>query len=216
MLSLCRRYRIHFSFIEPRSGPSRSLCAWLHLVIFFFHPCTFALRSSLTSRLGLRVFPPAACLIAAPSMIASRDQSVGVARAGGSAYHTCCRIKGHPRRSGIIWEEVKFYFLSFLFCFGSPHDPGESPHSHATSQSSPHAQVLAFKRDEGGLRLANRQKQQTDRTRPWAAGFGKRALKRLQGQRDVGTASVSRVWWKQWPNQRRLMSDAFSEVTSIY
>lgn len=50
---------------------------------------------------------------------------------------------------------------------------------------------------------------------PWVAGL-ERALKRLQGQWMWELLLVPWVWWKQWPNQRRLMSDPFTEVISIY
>lgn len=113
---LTLRYCIRSTFIKRRSGPSRSLCAWLHSVILF-RPRTFAFRSPLTSILGFRVFPPAASLIAAPAMIASPGSEWG-----GSAHRTCCQIKGHSWRSGIIGEEGNLYFLSFFFCFSSPHN----------------------------------------------------------------------------------------------
>lgn len=184
-LSLCCRYCIHSTFIKRCSGPSRSFCAWLLLVILF-RPCTFAFRSLLTSRLGFRVFPPAASLIAAPSMIASRDQNgrLSVSRTPPDQ-RSFSEVWDYWGRGRIIFSVI---FLLFLNASRPP-----SLQSHATSQCSARTQVLAFKRDEGGLRLANRAKTTDGSDATLSGGVWKRALKRLQGQWDVGTASVSRA-----------------------
>lgn len=97
------------------SALAHQLSVWLaalgyFFIYFFFAPpptpipahLLFARRSP--PRLGLRVFPRQPLLIAARPVIASQDQSGMQHEPGGSAYHTCCRIKGHSQRSGIIGE----------------------------------------------------------------------------------------------------------------
>lgn len=181
VLSLCCRYSIHFTFIMQRSGPSGFLCGWLHLVIFSIPAhLLFARRSP--PDLGLECFPSSLSDSSALGDCFPGSER-HAARAGGSAYHTCCKIKGHSWRSGIMGE-VKLYFLSFSFVFDHPIWPASTLHSHAMSHYSPYTQVLVFKKGswgDGGLRFANVEKQQTDWMQPWAAGL-ERALKRLQGQ----------------------------------
>lgn len=68
---------------------------WLAALGYFFHPCTFAFCLALTSRLGLRVFPPAAFLIAVRSVIASQDQS-------GMQHEQAAQHTTHAARSKVI------------------------------------------------------------------------------------------------------------------
>lgn len=117
VLGLCCRYSIHFTFIMQRSGPSGFLCGWLHLVIFSIPAhLLFAQRSPPDS--GLECFPSSLSDSSALGDCFPGSER-HAARAGGSAYHTCCKIKGHSRRSGIMGE-VKLYFLSFSFVFDHP------------------------------------------------------------------------------------------------
>lgn len=83
---------IHFTFIVQCSGPSAfSMC--LAALGYFFHPCTFAFFFS--PRLWLRVFPPAAFLIAVRSVIASQDQS-------GMQHEQAAQSTTHAARSKVI------------------------------------------------------------------------------------------------------------------
>lgn len=50
-------------------------------------------------------------------MIASRDQSGVVARAGSSAYHTGCQIKGHSRKLWDNWGRGKILFSIIFLLF---------------------------------------------------------------------------------------------------
>lgn len=101
------------------------------MFFFFFAPPPTPISAHLLftrcspPRLGLRVFPQQPLPIAARTVIASQDQSGTEHERGGTAYHTyCCRIKGHPQRSGIIWEggrgELNYthiFFISFFLLF---------------------------------------------------------------------------------------------------
>lgn len=75
-------------------------CTWLFF-FFFSIPAhlLFAWRSPPDS--GLECFPSSPSDSSAPGDCFPGSEQ-HAARAGGSAYHTCCRIKGHSRRSGII------------------------------------------------------------------------------------------------------------------
>ena len=68
-------------------------------------------------------------------------------RAGSSAYHTCCKIKGHSWKPRIMGE-VKLYFLSFYFVFDHPIWP-----TSTCTPTPPHActQVLFFNKGSYGM-----------------------------------------------------------------
>lgn len=133
VLRLCCRYSIHFTFIMQRSGPSGFLCGWLHLVIFSIPAhLLFAWRSPPDS--GLECFPSSLSDSAALGDCFPGSER-HAARAGGSAYHTCCRIKGHSRRSGIMGGgKIIFFilFLLFLIILSDPPQPA-LPRHHLTT-----------------------------------------------------------------------------------
>lgn len=177
VLRLCCRYRIHFTFIMQHSGPSCFLCGWLHLVIFSIPAhLLFAWRSPPNS--GLKCFPSSL-----PDSGALGDCFPGseqhAARAGGSAYHTCCKIKGHSWRSGIMGGGKIIFFYSFPFVFDRPVWPATTctptpPHILQPLRSGVSFQErLGGVKDGWGLLMYKNN---------WLDETLSRALKRFQGQ----------------------------------
>lgn len=109
-------------FIVSCSGPSAFLCGWLHLVIFSI-PCTFAFFA--------RRSPPHSGLECFPSSLSDSGtlgdcfpgSELHEAQTGGSAYHTCCRIKGHPWKPGIMGGGKNYIFYPYPFVFDHLSDP---------------------------------------------------------------------------------------------
>lgn len=158
----CCRYSIHFTFITRRSGPSAFCvlgCTWL----FFpsLHICFFARRSPQDSGLQSVSAGAFSSDSGATRWLPQPGSERHAARAGSSAHHTCCGIKGHSWKPGITGE-VKLYFSSFLLCFWSP---------HLTRTPTAASGVSFHYWGEGVLRLVGVAGQQTDWLQPWAAAL---------------------------------------------
>lgn len=154
-LRLCCRYSIHFTFIMQRSGPSGFLCGWLHLVIFSI-PAHFLFARRSPPDSGLECFPSSLSDSGALCDCFPGSER-HAARAGGSAYHTCCEIKGHSWKLWIIGE-VKLYFLSYCFVFDHPIWPTSTCAPTPPLTKALYTQVLVFNSGsagEGGSGFAN-------------------------------------------------------------
>lgn len=102
------------------------LCAGAHQALyvvgctgqFFSIPTHLLFALAFTSGVRLRVFP-SSLSDSSPHRDCFPGSEQRTPRAGGSAYHTCCEIKGHSWKPRIMGE-VKKYFLSFCFVFDHP------------------------------------------------------------------------------------------------